>query len=149
MSIRPTRGFRNSKEISQLEDELLETYKVYTHTFAYLYISQDNEIKEYKVAYKGVAYNETFLDIYYIDENGLSLNFIPIEKDSEIKISYSNFKLDKNKDKKIIEELNKVTIKPNNIKTDVLKEFYTSNSNDFKFNFFIYNAFCKVVYFYK
>ncbi|WP_026806853.1 hypothetical protein, partial [Aliarcobacter faecis] len=131
--LRPTRAFRNAKETSQIEEETLLTYQVYTHTFAYLYITQENIIKEYKVAYKGQAYNETFLDIYFIDENNHKLDFIPIEKDSEIKISYSNFKLNITKDKSIIDKLDKTTIKPSNIGNIKEKAFYSTEASRLNF----------------
>ncbi|WP_198304366.1 hypothetical protein [Arcobacter vandammei] len=131
--LRPTRAFRNSKETSQIEEETLLTYQVYTHTFAYLYITQESIIKEYKVAYKGQAYNETFLDIYFIDENNHKLDFIPIEKDNEIKISYSNFKLNITKDKSIIDKLDKTTIKPSNIGNIKEKAFYSTQASSLNF----------------
>src|SRR5574344_2273679 len=131
--LRPTRAFRNLKELSQIEDETLLTYQVNTHTFAYLYITQDEEIKEYQVAYKGQAYSEKIEDIFYIGEFG-EFSYIPIETDSKVYISYSNFKLDISKDKEKKKKLEKNIIYPKKLGSNKEKAFYTNSKNSLKYD---------------
>ncbi|MGA1939423.1 hypothetical protein [Arcobacter sp. YIC-310] len=109
--LRPTRAFRKTDEKYITKNEPLDIKdNIYVHTFAYLYVKQNNKIKEYKILSKGSFYNESLKDIYFEDSKSkVKYDYIPIYEDTKIDISYSNVKLEEEKD---IKKLQKLSINP-------------------------------------
>ncbi|PLY06580.1 MAG: hypothetical protein C0625_08275 [Arcobacter sp.] len=93
--LRPTRTFRKTDEKFLSKDDTVDIKdNVHVHTFAYIYITQNKQINEYKVISKGTLYTEELKDILFENtKTKIKYDYIPIEKDSNIEISYSSIKL--------------------------------------------------------
>ena len=124
--LRPTREFIKTDEAYSSKDGLLEIKDdIHVHTFAYVYINQENIVKEYKVISKGTRYAENIKEIFFKNtKTNIEYNYIPIEKDTKIDISYSNIKLIDNDD---IKKLKRLTLNPK--EPDTKNSFYFKDSN--------------------
>ncbi|MGB6329010.1 MAG: hypothetical protein WBF48_08780 [Halarcobacter sp.] len=124
--LRPTREFIKTDEAYSSKDGLLEIKDdIHVHTFAYVYITQENIVKEYKVISKGTRYAENIKEIFLKNtKTNIEYNYIPIEKDTKIDISYSNIKLIDNDD---IKKLKRLTLNPK--EPDTKNSFYFKDSN--------------------
>ncbi|WP_419782440.1 hypothetical protein [Malaciobacter marinus] len=124
--LRPTRAFLKSddtyvgkKEFVQIKDN------VHVHTFAYVYVIQDDKIQEYKVLSRGTLYSEKLQEIFFEKtKTKIKYNYIPIYEQSEITISYSSIKLINKID---ILKLKKQIINPK--EPDNKNSFYFKDSN--------------------
>ncbi|WP_419777433.1 hypothetical protein [Malaciobacter marinus] len=124
--LRPTRAFLKSddtyvgkKEFVQIKDN------VHVHTFAYVYVIQDDKIQEYKVLSRGTLYSEKLQEIFFENTNTkIKYNYIPIYEQSEITISYSSIRLTNKID---ILKLKKQIINPK--EPDNKNSFYFEDSN--------------------
>ena len=73
--------------------------------------TQDNKTKEYKIFSKGTIYCENLLEITFQDTKHKTItDYIPIYKDSNVEISYSNIRLESLND---VPKLKKLSFKPN------------------------------------
>ncbi|MCP4972052.1 MAG: hypothetical protein GY932_15860, partial [Arcobacter sp.] len=123
--LRPTRAFEKAKETFLSKDGTLDIEdNINVHTYAYIYIKQDNSIKEYKVISRGTLYNENIEEIFFENTTTkIKYNYIPIEKDTNIDISYSTIRLT---DKKDIKKLKKISVNPK--APDQKENFYFKDS---------------------
>jgi hypothetical protein len=125
--IRPTRAFRNSTETHQTDalDEFSDT-AIHSHTFAYIYITQNKNITEYQVFSKGNLYSESVKEIFYQNtKNKVVSEYIPIYEDSRVDISYSNIRLHEDSD---IASLKKLSFSPSSV--DNTNTFYIKDADD-------------------
>lgn len=131
--LRPTRAFLKAKETFLSKNDVLEIEdNIHVHTFAYIYITQNNKTKEYKVISRGTLYKETIEEIFFENtKTNIKYNYIPIEEDSNIDISYSSIKLITPED---IIKLKRLSVNPKQPdKKDYfyLKESTGINENEF------------------
>ena len=119
--LRPTRAFRKEDEGFLSKNDILDIKdNIYVHTYAYIYIKQNTDIKEYKVLSKGCIYNEKVSEIYFENtKTKIKYNYIPIYEDDNIDISYSSIAL---KDENDIKKLKRLSLNPK--KLDENKSFY-------------------------
>ncbi|RXJ90124.1 hypothetical protein CRV00_13985, partial [Malaciobacter molluscorum] len=124
--LRPTRAFLKSddtyvgkKEFVQIKDN------VHVHTFAYVYIIQNDKIKEYKVLSRGTLYSEKLQEIFFENtKTKIKYNYIPLYDDTQTTISYSSIKLINKAD---ILKLKRQIIDPKQL--DNKNSFYFKDSN--------------------
>ncbi|RXJ86240.1 hypothetical protein, partial [Arcobacter sp. CECT 8985] len=124
--LRPTRAFLKSddtyvgkKEFVQIKDN------VHVHTFAYVYIIQNDKIKEYKVLSRGTLYSEKLQEIFFENtKTKIKYNYIPLYDDTQTTISYSSIKLTNKAD---ILKLKRQIIDPK--QPDNKNSFYFKDSN--------------------
>ncbi|WP_072680010.1 hypothetical protein [Arcobacter sp. LA11] len=109
--LRPTREFIKADETFLSKDGTLDIKdNIHVHTFAYIYITQENKTIEYKVISKGTLYSEELKEIFFKNtQTNVEYTYIPLEKDTKVDISYSSIKL---QDKKDIVKLKRLSIDP-------------------------------------
>ncbi|XOB63245.1 hypothetical protein ACMC56_05405 [Campylobacterota bacterium DY0563] len=125
--IRPTRAFRDSIETYQTDalNEFNDT-SIHSHTYAYIYITQNNKTTEYQVFSKGNIYNEELKDIiFHNTKTKILTQTIPIFKDTKIDIAYSNIQLNNESDIKL---LKKISFTPESL--DGNNTFYINELDD-------------------
>ncbi|QKF81480.1 hypothetical protein [Halarcobacter ebronensis] len=125
--IRPTRAFRNTIETHSTDalDEFNDT-SIHSHTFAFIYITQNGKTAEYQVFSKGNIYAESQKDIFFQNTATTKITeIIPIYEESKIDISYSNIQLKDNSD---IKKLKKISFSPTSV--DGINTFYIKELDD-------------------
>ena len=127
--LRPSRAFRKTDDKFLSKDGNLDIKdNVHVHTFAYLYITQNKRTTEYKVISEGTLYTEELKDILFQNtKTNMKYEYIPLDEDSKVDISYSSIKLIDEKD---IQKLKRLSI--NSKEPDQKDYFYFKDADGIK-----------------
>ena len=125
--LRPTRAFRKTIEnFVNSSEKACEFDNVYSHTLAFLYITQNSKTTQYKIYSSGTLYNEEQKEIYFQNSTTkVKTQYIPIYEDSKIDVSYSNIELNNETD---IKKLKKLSLNPKS--PDKKDSYYIKDEDD-------------------
>ncbi len=131
--LRPTRAFREALEVHSTDsNDEFEDNSIHAHTFAFLYVRQNNKTIEYQVFSEGTVYGELHKEIFFQNTQSNAITqYIPIYEDGKIDIAYSHIRLGyayDDLDDANIKKLKKLTLDPT--APDGKKTFYIKDQDD-------------------
>jgi nitrogen regulatory protein PII-like uncharacterized protein len=125
--LRPSRVFLKAEETY----DKTNFDNIYSHNLSYIYIVKQSEFLEYKVFNNGGLNSEVLKDIYFQNtKTNVITKYIPLYEEKEIKVYYSNIKLNLLSD---IEKLPKAIVNPKNLTEQngfTVKNIASLNSNE-------------------